>query len=159
MEEENKRTEFNYLMGEAAQSFEEQSKRIENILSKAQRLFERDFSTAAAGLGAICTVTGAILGWFEKPAIVSASLIIGGILLVMISMWNRSRNALSLSSSSKMFLEIEKERANVANRSIVLKHVWLYGLPPGVSGSDIGSLLGNQEIKSLPAPKQNKEQE
>lgn len=138
------------LLMVSSETFDEHTKRIGALLTKAQDKFERDYTSYAAVVGSALMAFAGVLAWFGKSesfaivvALSGASILVVGLLLRHISADKQVRQ-------TKTLLEFERERSRFAQRSAVFQQLWLYGQPKNVSLEEIRFLLGEAPVSGHP---------
>ena len=159
MAEENE--DIKRLFGIASQTFDDHTKRISALLTKAQEKFENDYTSYAAVGGSAAIVFAGVLAWFGKSegfAIVIA--IIGAVLLLM-GLILRHLSADKQVGHTKALLELERERSRFVQKSAVFQHLWLYGQPKNLTIEQVRFFLDegisaaqHQPPPSIPPDKQ-----
>ena len=139
------------LFGSSSQAFDEHSKRIGTLLSKAQDKFEHDYTSYSAVAGTCLIVLAVVLAWLGKAESFSIVLsCIGGLVLV-IALVLRHISADRQAKHTQTMLNLERERASFAQRSAILQHMWLYGPPKNLTTDQLRFMLGdNTPITSAP---------
>ncbi len=136
--------EIKNLLRITSQSFEEQTKRIGQLLENAQEKFERDYTTFAAVLGTALLVAGAALAWFNKSEGFAIVLAIIGAVFFGIGLILRHLSADTQVKRTQALVELERERARYAQRFAVFQHLWLYGPPKDLTHDQIRFFLGDE---------------
>ncbi|NLG84909.1 MAG: hypothetical protein GX493_09960 [Firmicutes bacterium] len=131
------------LLHDTVKQFEEHSKRVESILDTARLKFEQDYTGTTAGAGLILLAASLCLAFLDKNPLITVVGITGGILLIISALFFRHRNGESQVKNAEQMIELERERALFAQRSAVLEHIWVYGLPEGTPLAQIQLLLGD----------------
>lgn len=131
------------LLHSSAERFEEHSKRVGKILDRAQEKFEKDHSSAVGSVGLVLLLGSMVIAlWKEQWAVSGIGLVIGGI-LVIAALVIRHRSGVSQMKYAETMVNLEREHARFQQRSAMLQHIWLHGLPEGTPLSQIQLLLGD----------------
>ena len=134
------------LLRESCEQFEQHAKRIESILDAAREKFEKDFSSTTAGTGLTLLVASVALAVIGKAVTVSTAGVVGGVVLIVAALFVRHRTGESQLEHARTLVDLERERARFAQKSAILQHIWLYGLPEGTPLAQIQILLGETDF-------------
>jgi len=134
--------EIGSLLRETSEQFEEAGKRVESMLDAARVKFEKDFSATTAAAGLVLAGVSISLAFLDKSPVVIGVGLVGGVALVLGAALLRWRTGESQVTHARTLIELEKERARFSQQSAVLRHVWLFGLPEGVSLAALQGLIG-----------------
>lgn len=135
---------FGYLLRETAEKFDEHSKHISEILNSARENFTKDYTGTTGGIGIICLAASLALAFIGKSELTSVASSICGTILIILAVIFRHRSAESQIKYARTMVDLERERARFAQRSAVLQHIWLHGLPEGTPIAQIQLLLGDK---------------
>jgi hypothetical protein len=131
------------LLSETSERFKEHAGRIDAILDNARSKFEKDHTGTTAGAGILMLVAAIALAALDKAAtFASIAAIVGGVLLLT-ALILRHRGAETQVRYGQTMIELERERASFMQKSAVLQHIWLHGLPEGTPLAQIQILLGD----------------
>ena len=136
------------LIREVAERFEEHGKRIDSWLSVVQEKFQKDHTGMTASVGILMIGFSAISMWFGKSDILSSIFVGGGAMLLGYALYLRSKSSSKQLEYARKALELERERAQFAQKSAILVHIWEYGMPKNTPFGLIQSLIG--ETKNVP---------
>jgi hypothetical protein len=136
----------------SSQTFEAHTKRIGELLTKAQEKFDNDHTSFTAVLGSALIVFAAILAWFNKvPSFEIAAVVIGAILLVL-GLILRHMSADKQIRNTEALLALERERTRFAQRSAVFEHLWLHGQPKNMTADQLRFFLGDSTMPARNEP-------
>jgi hypothetical protein len=131
------------LLHDSVTQYEQHAKRVEAILDVARLKFDKDHTGTTGAVGILLIAASIALAVFGKGALISAAGVAGGTLLMIAALILRHRAGESQLKHARTMVELERERAGFAQRSAVLQHIWLYGLPEGTPLAQIQLLLGD----------------
>lgn len=131
------------LLHETSKKYEEYGKRIEALLDTAQKKFQRDFTGTIGAIGIGSILGGFFTAWFGIEISFSITAIILGSGLLGLAGFLRYKVASEQINTSRIMVDLERERATFAQRSTVLGQVLLYGLPEGTPLAQLQVLLGD----------------
>jgi len=150
----NENDDLKHMLGASSSAFEEHSKRVGEILEKAQTKFEKDYTSFTA-VAAVCMIAaGAVLAWFDKSSAFAVTVAALGGLFFALALVLRHMSANSQVEHAKSIVELEKERSKIALKSRLLQHMWLYGPPKNLQFDQIRFLLGDSESQRRPPPRE-----
>ena len=147
------------------EQFEEHSKRVGSVVDEARKRFNDDYTGYSAGFSAIILTASLVGGFFAvAPTVAVTGMVIGGCGMLG-SLLCRHLNQRQQVSFTKEIIELERERANAAQRAATMQEIWLYGIPDGTPLAQIQVLLGDaptatnidgqsMKWKALPAPEE-----
>ena len=131
------------FLHDSAEQFKEHSDRIGNILDRAQEMFEKDHSSTVGGVGIVLMLGALAFGFWKEQWILSGiSMVTGGALLA-IALVIRHKSGTSQLKYADTLVKLERERARFQQRTTLLNHIWLHGLPEGTPLAQIQILLGD----------------
>lgn len=81
--------EISCLLQNASEQFEQASKSVESILDAARLKFEKGFSTATAGVGAVLALGSQFLAVFGRSTAVATVGVVSEITLILAALWIR----------------------------------------------------------------------
>ena len=157
------------LLSENSKRFEQYSQRVESILNLALEKFKKDYTNMTAAVGTIGFLGSFVILLLGKSPIVGTVTSITGSILIIASMILRYKSSKSQVEYAGTLIELERERSAFAQKSAILQHIWLYGLPEGTPLAQVAVLLGNSNTemfdkdgqpitwKKLPSPENNTE--
>lgn len=125
----NKDDSIKALFGESVQAFEEHSKRIEALLDRANAKFDNDHTGFSAAVGVGLIVASIVLAFFGRAETLTIILAVLGGLLFLAALLLRFLAADRQAKHAELQIVLERERARLAVRISVLRHMWLYDQP------------------------------
>jgi hypothetical protein len=134
------------LLRETSAGLKEHAERTNRILENARKKFERDHTGTTAGVGIMLIVVAIALVLLDKATtFASVGTIVGGVLLLS-ALLLRHRSAETQVRYGQAMIELERERARFVQKSALLEHIWLHGLPEGTPLAQIQILLGDSSM-------------
>ena len=138
------------LLHDNAEQFKEHFDRIEKILDRAQDIFEKDHAGTVGATGMLLLLSAPAFPFWIEPWILSGiSTVTGGVLFAAGLVIGHKSGTNQLKYANTL-VKLERERARFQQRTALLNHVWLHGLPEGTPLAQIQILLGDSP--SLPPP-------
>ena len=138
------------FLHDSAEQFKEHSDRIGKILDRAQEMFEKNHSSTVGGVGIVLMLGAMAFGFWKEQWILSGiSMVTGGVLLA-IALVIHHKSGTSQLKYADTLVKLERERSRFQQRTTLLNHIWLHGLPEGTPLAQIQILLGDSP--SLPSP-------
>jgi hypothetical protein len=137
---------LNSLLRETSEQFDEHSKRVEAILDAACEKFEKDFTGMTAATGTVIALAALGLAVLDRATVVAAVGLITGVVLLLAALVARQRSGEGQLKHARTILELEKERATFAQKSAVLRELWLHGPPQGASLAEIQLFLVEHKL-------------
>lgn len=140
------------LFHSSSETFDEHSKRIGTLLSKAQEKFEHDYTSYSAVVGTALIVSAGVLVWVGKAESFCIVLSCIGALVLIAALVLRHMSADRQAKHTQTMLDLERERARFAQHSAILQHMWLYGPPKNLTPDQLRLLLGDSGPVNSPPP-------
>jgi hypothetical protein len=134
---------FDWLVKAAGAEFETHSKKIEELLARAQDKFAKDHTAMCGGVGIVMILASFALSFIGRELAFSLTGLVLGTIVLCIALALRHRVAEKQIQYSRILMNLEKERARFAQKQAVLSHIWLYGLPDGTPLAQLQILLGD----------------
>ena len=135
---------FGYLLSKISDKFDEHSKRISEILNSARENFSKDYTGSTGAVGIVCILASLGLAFWGKSEFASIAGSICGTILIILAVIFRHKSAESQINYAKTMVDLERERARFAQKSAVLNHIWMHGLPEGTPIAQIQLLIGDK---------------
>lgn len=140
---------INRLLRESVEQFEKHWQRVQSILDVAGLKFEKDYTGTTAAAGIVLMFASSALIYLDRSPLAGSVGITGGVVLVVAALVLRHRSGESQVKHAQRMIELERERARFAQRSAILDHIWLYGLPEGTPLAQIQILLGDSSARPV----------
>ncbi len=134
---------LNWLFRTAGEQFETHSKKIEDLLSRAQDRFSKDHTSVCGGVGVVMIITSFVFTIIGKELVFCITGLALGVIVLCLALILRNKATEKQILYTQTLMDLERERARFAQKQAVLSHIWLYGLPDGTPLAQIQMLLGD----------------
>ena len=159
-----KRDSLDWLIRAAGEQFETHSKKIEDLLSRAQDRFEKDHTSVCGGVGIVMIIASFAFATIGKDLTFCATGLALGVGVLCLALILRNRATEKQIQYTHTLMDLERERARFAQKQAVLSHIWIYGVPDGTPLAQIQVLLGDnpnvgtaEAWKQLPKPEESED--
>lgn len=139
------------LLRDTRVELDKYSERVDSMLETTRANFDKDYSGTAAGLGFALCAGSLVLGFMDKSATASVAAMVGGVALISLGALMRRRTRDKQLELTSSILALEKEHAELKQRSIVLEHAANWGLPEVEKFARVRMLLGDQQASQVAA--------
>ena len=134
---------FDRLIGAASTQFETHSKKIEELLLRAQDRFAKDHTSVCGGVGIVMIIASFVLAIMGKGLTFCLVGLASGVIVLCLALILRHRATEKQIQYTQTLMELERERAKFAQKQAVLNHIYFYGVPDGTPLAQIQILLGD----------------
>lgn len=138
----NDKQNYDWLIRTTGDQFETHSKKIEELLSRAQDRFAKDHTSLCGGVGLLMIIASFVFTVFGMNFIFCVTGLSLGVVVLCLSLILRSRATEKQIQYTQTLMSLERERAKFAQKQAVLSQIYLYGMPEGTPLTQIQILLG-----------------